>query len=207
MLTNHFFIEQQTSSMNCRFCDKQFDRAFNLRRHENDYCTLRHTDEQEQEQSGSSGDETDYSKDGMSSGNESMTTTDNESETEQEEDPWLPIITEGKERCQSEFEEIKEHLMSSGWDSGAAIKEANSYILPKLQKVLDDIYVERLMWMHDMKRDPVHRKIMQTKREFIENDDFDQQEALEAAVDKRKFLIKKHLKDYYIFEEHEENDE
>ena len=48
------------------------------------------------------------------------------------------------------------------------------------------------MWMHEMKKDPVHRKIMQTKREFMENDDFDPQEALEAAIDKRKFLIRRH---------------
>ena len=61
--------------------------------------------------------------------------------------------------------------------------------------------------MNEMKRDPVHRKIMQTKREFIDNDGFDQQEALEAAIDKRKFLIRRHLKDYDIFEQDEENED
>ena len=37
---------------------------------------------------------------------------------------------------------------------------------------------------------------MQTKDAFVDNDDFDQEEAMEAAVNKRKFLIKKRLKDY-----------
>ncbi len=37
---------------------------------------------------------------------------------------------------------------------------------------------------------------MQTKDAFVDNDDFDQEEAMEAAVDKRKFLIKILLKDY-----------
>ena len=57
-----------------------------------------------------------------------------------------------------------------------------------------------------MKRDPVHKKIMQTKKDFMENDDFDQEEALEAAIDKRKFLIRKLLKDYNIFDKEDDSD-
>ena len=38
-------------------------------------------------------------------------------------------------------------------------------------------------------KDPIHRKIMHTKKAFVENDDFDPQEAMEAAIDKRKFFI------------------
>ena len=133
--------------------------------------------------------------------------SDNDSEIDKKEDPWLPIINEAKERWENEFEEIKEDLMHTGLDTETATDKATSKILPKIQKDLEDIYVERLMWMNEMKRDPVHRKIMQTKREFIDNDGFDQQEALEAAIDKRKFLISRHLKDYNIFEEGEENND
>ena len=32
---------------------------------------------------------------------------------------------------------------------------------------------------------------MQTKNNFVDNDDFDPEEAMEAAVEKRKFLIKR----------------
>ena len=175
--------------MNCRFCGKQFNRTFNLRRHENDYCALSH---QDQEMSKADSSEMNYSEEDMSSGDESMTTSDNESETEDSVDPWQPMINEAKERRESEFDEIKDHLINTGLDAETATDEATSTLLPKLQKDLEDIYVERLMWMHEMKKDPVHRKIMQTKREFMENDDFDPQEALEAAIDKRKFLIRRH---------------
>jgi hypothetical protein len=51
-------------------------------------------------------------------------------------------------------------------------------------------------------KDPVH-KIMHTKDALVENDDFDPEEALEAAVDKRKFLIR--LLKRYDFDE--ENDD
>ena len=43
----------------------------------------------------------------------------------------------------------------------------------------------------------MHKKIMQTKNNFVNSDHFDQEEAMEAAVEKRKFLIKRLLiKDY-----------
>ena len=47
------------------------------------------------------------------------------------------------------------------------------------------------MWMNQMKKDAIHRKIRYTKKTFIENDDFDPEEAMEADIDKRKFLIKR----------------
>ncbi len=67
--------------------------------------------------------------------------------------------------------------------------------------------MERLLWMKQLENDPVHRKIMQTKDAFVDNDDFDQEEAMEAAVDKRKFLIKKLLKDYTFTDDSDSDDE
>ena len=47
------------------------------------------------------------------------------------------------------------------------------------------------MWMKHLKNDPVHKKIMQTRDAFMDSDDFNPEEAMEAAVEKRKFLIKR----------------
>ena len=58
--------------------------------------------------------------------------------------------------------------------------------------------MQRLMWMAQLKNDPIHRKIMQTKNALMKNDDFDPEEAMEAAIDKRKFLIRRLLKDYSL---------
>jgi hypothetical protein len=41
--------------------------------------------------------------------------------------------------------------------------------LPKLQKEMENIYMERLMWMKQLKKAPVHKKIMQTKDVLVEN--------------------------------------
>ena len=61
--------------------------------------------------------------------------------------------------------------------------------------------------MQQLKKDPIHQKIMQTRDAFVNYDEFDPDEAMEAAVDKRKFLIKGLLKDYSFTEENDDKDE
>jgi hypothetical protein len=129
--------------------------------------------------------------------------TDNESETEEEMDHWIPLIEEAKQRRNIALEEMKESLIYTGLDEQSAKDKAFSNMLPKLQKELQNIYMERLVWMRRLKKDPVHKKIMHTKDALVENDDFDPEEALEA-VDKRKFLIRRLLKRY---DSDEENDD
>ena len=45
---------------------------------------------------------------------------------------------------------------------------------------------------------------MQTKEAFVENDNFDPEEAIEDAIDKRKFLIKRILKNYSFDEDNDD---
>jgi hypothetical protein len=127
------------------------------------------------------------------------------SETEEEMDPWIPLIEEAKQRRNIALEEMKESLINTGLDEQSAKDKAFSNMLPKLQKELENIYMERLVWMRQLKKDPVHKKIMHTKDALVENDDFDPEEALEAAVDKRKFLIRRLLKRYDFDEENDDD--
>ena len=120
-------------------------------------------------------------------------------------DPWIPLIEEAKERRNIALEEMKESLINTGLDEQSAKDKAFSNMLPKLQKELENIYMERLVWMRQLKKDPVHKKIMHTKDALVENDDFDPEEALEAAVDKRKFLIRRLLKGYDFDEENDDD--
>ena len=127
------------------------------------------------------------------------------SETEEEMDPWIPLIEEAKQRRNINLEDMKESLINTGLDEQSAKGKAFSNMLPKLQKELENIYMERLVWMRQLKKDPVHKKIMHTKDALVENDDFDPEEALEAAVDKRKFLITRLLKRYDFDEENDDD--
>jgi hypothetical protein len=51
---------------------------------------------------------------------EISTMTDNESETEGEMDPGIPLIEEAKQRSNIAFEEMKESLINSGSDEQSA---------------------------------------------------------------------------------------
>ena len=192
--------------MSCKFCRKQFNRGYNLRRHEKEYCPLR-AQERNMSQTDSDSQERDFQDD------VSRTSTDvsetsmrtDKSETEEEMDPWIPLIEEAKQRRNIALEEMKESLINTGLDEQSAKDKAFSNMLPKLQKELENIYMERLVWMRQLKKDPVHKKIMHRKEALVENDDFDPEEALEAAVDKRKFLIRRLLKGYDFDEENDDD--
>ena len=89
------------------------------------------------------------------------------SEVENESDPWESLIEEAKERNVSEYEEIKQNFIDRGLDEESASSQAYSLILPKLQKDLKRIYLERLFWMRQLRKNRVHRKVMNTRDEFI----------------------------------------
>lgn len=115
---------------------------------------------------------------------QSSEATENESGTEMEDesDPWIPIIEEVQRRHATAYENAKQSFSDNGFDNEAAKEKAYELVLPKLLTEFERAYLERVLWMRQLKRDPVHRKIMKTRDDFIDNDDFDTDEALEAAI-------------------------
>ena len=59
--------------------------------------------------------------------------TDNE--TEEEMDPWIPLIEEARQRSNTAFKEMKESLINSELDEQSAKDKAYSNILPKLENI------------------------------------------------------------------------
>ena len=51
--------------------------------------------------------------------------------------------------------------------------------------------------IRQLKRGPVHKKVMETRDVFVNDDNFDHREALEAAIDTRKFLLKSLFRNTY----------
>ena len=99
----------------------------------------------------------------------------------------MPMVEEVMQKHKAAFLEIKLNLTQSGLDEETAGETPYSNILPELHKELESIYLQRLQWIKQLKKDPVHKKIMQTKDALVNDDDFDPEEAMEAAVNKRKF--------------------
>ena len=52
-----------------------------------------------------------------------------------------------------------------------------------------------------VQKDPIHKKIMATREDYVNKDMFDPDEAIAAAVKKRKFLLKRLLEDQGRFPE------
>ena len=70
-----------------------------------------------------------------------------------------------------------------------AHQEAYQHVLPKLRRNIMSNYVQKIVDAAKLHKDPVHKRIMSTKRKLQEDDDYEAQEAIKYAVKKRKFLI------------------
>ena len=131
----------------------------------------------------------------------------NDSDESKEEDPWEVLIHEAAMELRTKHNELVQSLQNGGLSEIDAKNQAFSEILPDLRKKLGNIYLDRLKWMTQMKRDPMHRKIMKTKDVFVDEDDFDPDEALTAAIKKRKFLLERLLEDRQYFPDSNEDDD
>ena len=119
LLKDKAFYIVLASGMSRKFYGKVFNRGFNPRQYENEYCSLKN---QEREMS-----ETEQVKQWTLKtmlrqlqlvGLTTDLSTDNESETE--EDPWMPLVDEAMQKHKTAFEEMKINLMQSGLDEQSA---------------------------------------------------------------------------------------
>ena len=130
---------------------------------------------------------------------QSSITTENSSE--EELDPWSTLINDAAFKVRDQYEDILQAILMEGHDESEAKEEAFEKILPVFQKELADVYMNNLAWMKTLRKDPIHKKIMATRDDYVNNDMFDQDEAIAAAVDKRTFLLKRLLEDQRRFAE------
>ena len=82
-----------------------------------------------------------------------------------------------------------EEKVIQGLPKDVANVEASNLLLPVYRKGLRNLYLHYIKWYRVLRTDPVHKKVMKTLREFMEDDDMDYMEAAEAAINKRKYLL------------------
>ena len=99
--------------------------------------------------------------------------TSSEVDDEYESDPWASLKAEAVQQSLSEFEELTQNFTAEVFDKNEAKDKAYLLIVPKLRKDLQNIYLERVLWIRQIKRDPVHKKIMETRDVFVNDDNFD----------------------------------
>jgi hypothetical protein len=74
---------------------------------------------------------------------------------EYESDPWAPLKAEAIQQSLSEFEELTQNFTAKGFDENEAKDKGYLLILPKHRKDLQNIYLERLLWIRQLRRDPL----------------------------------------------------
>ena len=175
----------------CRFCGKAFSRQFNRGRHEAVRCSMV-VDEEEGMTSFSNEEEN------MEQGNEKYYRNnedgDDEEEAEEETDesdtdiknnevnPWDKLREEVIHDLNSTWTEQVEENLRQGLSKDDAQIQVSNRLLPVYRKRLRYSYSQYLRWYYDLKIDPVHKKVMKTLRRFMEDDEMDYTEAVEAAV-------------------------
>ena len=113
-----------------------------------------------------------------------------DSDTENETvDPWEKLREEVIDDLNSAQEEQVEEYLRQGLSKDDAQAQASNLLLPVYRKKLRHLYLHYLRWYHNLKTDSVHRKVMKTLRNFMEDDEMEYTEAVEAAVSKRKYLL------------------
>ena len=152
----------------------------------------------------SNGGESSEETNDVSNEGESSEETDG---SDEEADPWRALIDEATAKLHTKHSELVQSFENEGFSEIDAKKQAFAAILPELRKELGNVYMDRLQWMSQLKRDPIHRKIMKTRDAFVADDEFDPDEALVAAVKKRKFLLERMLEDRQHFPDEDDNDE
>ena len=63
----------------------------------------------------------------------------------------MPMVEEALQKLKAAFQEMKMNLTQSGLDEETAGEAAYSNIL---QKELESIYLQRLQWIQQLKKDP-----------------------------------------------------
>ena len=101
------------------------------------------------------------------SSEEEQTSITTEDSSEDEIDPWSTLINDAASKVRDQYDDILQALLMEGHDESKAKEKAFEKILPVFQKELGDVYMGNLAWMKALKKDPIHKKIMATRDDYV----------------------------------------
>ena len=152
---------------------------------------------------GSSIDSIENSNEDSREGSAEDSPEDSEVETAEEEeiDVWERIRTEAIEKHQQEWEVLVQRYKQNGDSDEVAEAKANNSLIPTYSKELREVLFEQLKWVHHLRKDPTYKKIMATKRNLMDVEDYGWEEATESAIHQRKFLLNRLFVKQYVLKQ------
>ena len=88
-----------------------------------------------------------------------------------------------------EYGQAVKDLRQTGLSKTQAKIRAYNEMLTELQKELRTQYIEHLKWVRKLNDDPIHQAVIDTRNKLMEEEAMDADEAIEAAVNQRKYLL------------------
>ena len=119
-------------------------------------------------------------------------------------DPWDVFRDRVKIEKLKDFKVLMKTLRKEGLSKKRAQIRAYNEMMPELRKHLREVYIDHLKWVHVLREDPLHKAILETRNRLIDEDDMDFNEAVEAAVNQRKYLLNRV---FQLIEEPDTDDE
>ena len=113
------------------------------------------------------------------------------SEEEEDIDVWARIQNQVVERHLQEHEVLMQKYKQNGDSDEVAEIKTNNALVPVYRKELREVLFEQLEWIHLLRRDPTYKKIMETKKNLMDMENYDWEEATQSAIHKRKYLLNK----------------
>ena len=104
-------------------------------------------------------------------------------------DPWEVFRDRVKTLNLKDFKVAMKTLRKEGLGKKLAQIRAYNELLPELRKALRSVYIDHLKWVHVLREDPLHKAILETRNRMMDENDMDYNEAVEAAVNQRKYLL------------------
>ena len=107
-------------------------------------------------------------------------------ETDGEEEDY----TDRKSMSSKEEVESDESMDSDEDDEEIDIREQMYYECDEESGIsITDVYKDKILFLRAMKKDSIHKAVMQTLQRVRDEEDMDFAEALDYAIEKRRFLI------------------
>ena len=108
-----------------------------------------------------------------------------ETDGEEEED-----YTDSESMSSEEEVESDESMDSNEDDEEIDIWEQMYYECDEESEIsITDVYKDKILFLRAMKKDSIHKAVMQTLQRVRDEEDMDFAEALDYAIEKRRFLI------------------
>ena len=122
---------------------------------------------------------------------ENISEASEDHDEEENIDVWNRLQEKAMERHQETLGKLTEKYLKSGDGIDVAEIKANNDMIPVYRKELREVLFEQLKWFHFLKRDPIYKKIMTTKQNLVDMENYGWEEATESAIHQRKYLLNK----------------